>query len=106
MSNEILDQEIRQTNQINTGNQSLPNQGGILTLGILAIVFFLGILGPIMGIISLSMASSSMRTYEATPEKYSPAAYRKVKNGRTCAIVGLSLSGFIWLIIALIAMAN
>lgn len=106
MANEILDQEIRQTHQTNTGNQPLPNQGGILTLGILAIVFFLGILGPIMGIISLSLASGAVKTYKATPDKYADASYRKVVNGRTCAIVGLSLSVFVWLIIAVVAIAN
>lgn len=85
--------------------ENLPNHGGILTMGILSIVFAGGI-GLILGIISLSMSGGALRTYRENPDKYTLSSYKNVKAGKTCSIIGISLLGLIIIIIALLAAAN
>lgn len=85
--------------------EKLPNSGGILTLGILSIVFT-GLLGLILSIIALSMSSSAMREYEQNPGRYSESSYKNVKAGRTCAIVELGLLGLAIVIILIAVIAN
>jgi hypothetical protein len=80
----------------------LPNSGGILTLGILSIVLAGGI-GIILAIIALAMSGGAMNTYRANPQMYTESSMKKVKAGRTCAIIGLCLVG---LVIILVAAAN
>lgn len=78
----------------------LPGAGGTLTLGILAIIFSIGLLGPIFGIIALSKASKAINEYNLYPGRYTPSSLSRVKAGKTCGIIGLSLFGFM-IIIAL-----
>lgn len=79
--------------------KKLPNGAGILTCGILSIPFA-GLLGLILGIISLSMANSSLREYNKNPDNYTESSYKNVNAGRICAIIGLVLSP-IWILFAL-----
>jgi hypothetical protein len=44
--------------------------------------------------------------YHDFPDRYDEASFRQVKSGRTCAIVGLSLSGFALIIVLIIVGAN
>jgi hypothetical protein len=78
--------------------EKLPNSGGILALGILGIVLAGGI-GPILGIIALAMAPGAIRTYEQYPGRFTPGSLKNVKAGRTCAIIGLSLTALVVLIV-------
>jgi hypothetical protein len=71
----------------------LPGAGGTLTLGILAIPFAIGLLGPIFGIIALTKASKAINEYNLYPGRYTPSSLSKVKAGKTCGIIGLSLFG-------------
>lgn len=86
--------------------EKIPGAGGVLAMGILSIVFFLGLLGPIMGIITLATSGSKVRDYHDFPDRYDEASFRQVKSGRTCAVVGLSLSGFAILVVLIIVGAN
>jgi hypothetical protein len=95
---EILDNEVQNNFQ---GNQTLPGAGGILTLGILSIVFA-GIIGLILGIIALNNSKEAMGAYNKNPSKYNPSSLSQVKAGKTCAIVGLSITGFALLILVLV----
>jgi len=98
---------IDSNNWNNSGRRErIPGSGGILAMGILSIVFFLGLLGPIMGIITLATSGSKVQMYHDFPDRYDEASFRQVKSGRTCAIVGLSLSGFALIIILMIVAAN
>ena len=97
----FLDQEVK----TGPSNQSVPNAGGTLTLGILSIVFA-GLIGIILGIIALSISSGPKFDYENNPGKYRPGSYKTLTAGRTCAIVGLSLSGLVLLIIIGLAVSN
>lgn len=95
---EILDNEVQSNFQ---GNQTIPGAGGILTMGILSIVFA-GIIGIILGIIALNNSKEALSEYNKNPSKYNPSSLSQVKAGKTCAIVGLSIAGFALLILVLV----
>ena len=83
-------------NQNTTIQQStLPNSTAVLVLGILSIVlcFCYGIVGIILGIIALVLASKAKKLYLSSPNTFTEGSYKNMKAGRICAIVGLSLSG-------------
>lgn len=78
----------------NQTQRPLPNGTAVLVLGIIAIVGCIcdGLPGIICGIIALVLASKDLKLYNANPELYTPASISNVRNGRICAIIGLSLS--------------
>ena len=85
---------------------SLPNSSGILVMGILSIVFCwsYGIVGLILGIISLALSGKANTLYNQTPGFYSQSSYKNMKAGRVCAIIGTILSAlFLVYIIIIIA---
>ena len=88
-------------NQNLNSQQSLPNSTGVLVLGILSIVFCFcyGVVGTILGIIGIVMASKANKIYLASPESYSESSYKNMKAGRVCAIIGTCLSGLYLLVI-------
>lgn len=86
--------------------QDLPNATAILVCGIISIVFCLGLIGIILSIITLSMASSAKAQYNADPGRYTAASFSRVNAGRICSIVSLCLFGFILLILLLIIVAG
>ncbi|HUB60605.1 MAG TPA: CCC motif membrane protein [Puia sp.] len=78
----------------NQPQKPLPNGTAVLVLGIIAIVgcFCDGIPGLVCGIIALVLANKDLRLYNADPTLYTPNSVSNLKSGRTCAIIGLSLS--------------
>lgn len=99
--NSFLDQDLGTT----PSNQPVPNAGGTLTLGILSIVFA-GLIGIILGVIALSISSAPKFDYENNPGKYREGSFKNLAAGRTCAIVGLSLSGLVLLIVIGMAVSH
>lgn len=98
---------IDSNNWNNSGRrEKIPGSGGVLAMGILSIVFFMGLLGIIMGIITLATSGSKVQMYHDFPDRYDEASFKQVKSGRTCAVVGLSLSGFAILVVLVIVAAN
>lgn len=87
------------------GNEKLPSSGGILTLGILSIVFA-GLVGLVLGIIGTSMSKKSLQLYKDNPSKYMATSFSHVKAGRVCGIIGICLSSLALFIVILIAIAN
>ncbi len=83
-------------NSQNTAPVNLPNAAAVLTLGILSIVlcWCQGIIGIIMAIIALVLASRDMALYSADPERYTLRSLSNLRTGRTVAIIGLVLAGF------------
>jgi len=86
--------------------QNLPNSNIILIMGILSIVFcwwhFVSLVGIILGIITLVMAHKEMAVYRAHPDRYSLGSLNNVKTGRTCAIIGLTISIIIFVFVLLL----
>jgi hypothetical protein len=78
--------------------QDLKGAGGILAMGILSI-FFAGLIGLILAIITLSQSGRAISEYKMNPAAYTASSYSKVKAGRTCAIIGLCLLGLVILIL-------
>ena len=70
----------------------LPNSTATLVLGILSIVFCFcyGFIGLILGIIALAISSNPKKMYLENQDVY--AGYPNLNAGRTCAIIGISLS--------------
>jgi len=87
MSSELLDQGT--TN--NKPAEPLDGAGRILTMGIISIVLFSGIIGIILAVITLNRAKMARELYREYPYSYTESSYKKVNAGRICAIVSLSL---------------
>ena len=108
MGNEILDNNI--SAQKNTVDDStpirLPKDSSILTTGIIALPFSLGIVGIILSIITLVNASTAIETYNANPDKYLETSIKKVRSGRVCAIISLCVFGASMLVIFALAAAG
>ena len=89
-----------------TRQVSLPNSSTILTLGIVSVVLCWchGVVGLVLAIVALVLASKDMALYNANPGAYTPTSYSNVKSGRNIAIIGLVLAGvfLFFLIIALL----
>jgi uncharacterized membrane protein len=84
----------------------LPNATAVLVLGILSIVtcFCYGILGLILAIIALVLASKDKRLYAESPDVFSPTSYKNMNAGRICAIIGLILSAlYLIFVVAILA---
>jgi hypothetical protein len=88
------------------GQQQLPNSTAVLVLGIISIVgcFCYGIIGLILGIIALVLASKGNTLLQQNPGVFSEASIKNLKAGKVCAIIGTSLSAvyFVFLIIYII----
>jgi len=102
MDNEQLDQFSIE----NESQQDLQGAGGILAMGIISIPFFGGFIGLILAIITLTRSGAELKKVKAQPGKYTEKSIKKVRAGRICAIISLSLLGAAILIIAIMAGAN
>ncbi|WP_047545880.1 CCC motif membrane protein [Psychroserpens sp. Hel_I_66] len=76
----------------NQTQEQLQNSTLILVLGILSIIgcCCYGILGIILGVVTLVLAKKATAIYMANPEMYT--GFQNVKIGRILAIIGLVLS--------------
>ncbi|MDG2342999.1 MAG: CCC motif membrane protein [Flavobacteriales bacterium] len=83
-----------ENNSINQ-QETLGNSTTILVLGILSIfpgVACVGIVGVVLGIITLAMSKKTKIEIENNPGKYTDSSITLQKAGRICGIIGLSLS--------------
>ena len=79
----------------NLGTKKVPNNVGILVLGICSIFpgcVCYGVPGIVCGIIALVLSSKANKLIQANPGMYDDSSKQLVKAGRICAIIGLSLS--------------
>jgi hypothetical protein len=85
-----------------------PSASSVNTLGIMGLIFtfLFGIVGLILNIICLSKSGSALSDINANPGRYSEASIKKIKSGRTCSIIGLSIQGAAILILILVLAAN
>ena len=92
------------------GQQQVPNSTAVLVLGIISIVgcFCYGIVGLILGIIALVLASKANTLLEQNPAIYSEASIKNLKAGKVCAIIGTSISAlfFLFMIVYIIIVGS
>ena len=79
--------------------QAVPYSTSVLVMGILSIVgcWCWGLPGVVLGIIALTQANKGKDAYTQNPGIYSAASLKNLNSGRVCAIVGLCLSGIVFL---------
>ena len=87
--------------------QNLPNATAVLVLGILSIVlscWYFSIIGVILSIIALVLASKDLTLYYSKPNEYTLSSFNNLKAGRVCAIIGLTVAiiFFIFLVLILV----
>ena len=86
--------------------QNLPNSNLIMVLGILSILLcwwhFVSIAGIILGFIALVMANRETKLYQANPAGYTTSSLNNVRTGRTCAIIGLTISIIVFAFVMLL----
>lgn len=89
--------------------KSLPNATAVLVLGILSIVTFwiYGVLGVIMAIIALVLHKNDKKVYDQNRMAYQQA-FDTSNAGKICAIIGLVLSGLVFLLslVAIVALTT
>ncbi len=99
-------QQVNQQFSQQFGQQQLPNATAVLVLGIISIVgcFCYGIIGLILGIIALVLASKANTLYQQNPGAYSETSVKNMKAGKICAIIGTCCSAvyFVVLIIYIV----
>ncbi len=95
MENETLDSVARTSAPV----KDLDGAGGILAMGIISIPFCMGFIGWILAAITLTKSGKALALYRDYPQQYTESSYKKVKAGRTCAIVSLCLVGVALLLI-------
>lgn len=87
-----------------SGQQKVPNNVGILVLGICSIFpgcICYGVPGIVCGIISLTLASKANKLIQENANRFTPESIQLVKAGRICAIIGICTSSlFLIFIIA------
>ena len=103
MENPQNPQQINQQFQQQFGQQPVPNSTAVLVLGILSIVFCwcYGIIGIVLGIISVVLGGKGKKLYDENPGMYTVGSFNNLKAGRVCGIIGLSLS-ILYLVIIII----
>ncbi|MCX6251561.1 MAG: CCC motif membrane protein [Bacteroidetes bacterium] len=87
-----------------TAQQNLPNATAVLILGILSIVFicpYISLVSIVLGIIAIVLASKDQQLYNANKSLYSYSSYNNLKAGKVCAIIGLSVAAFTFLMLIL-----
>ena len=89
-----------------SGIQTVPNSTAVLVLGIISIVscWCYGLVGIVLGIIALVLASKGYTAYNQNPSLYTEGSFKNLKAGRICGIIGLSLSG-LYLVVIIIYLA-
>ena len=83
--------------------ERLPNTNAIIALGIISICtcFMYGFISLACGIIGLVLAKKSIKLFEMNPDLYDESSYNTIKAGKTCSIIGISLSAAVLLIFIL-----
>jgi hypothetical protein len=105
----FVDDHFQQQNQATGGtwSEAVPDSTAVLVLGILSIIgaFCYGVVGLILGIIAVAIASKPERTYRQNPSRFTQTSYSNLRAGKICGIIGISLSGFVILMVLLIFVA-
>lgn len=84
--------------------RDIPDATTVLILGILSLIFSFscGIIGLILGIVSVVMASSQRRIYQAAPDDYTENSLKNLNAGRVCGIISICFSAIAFVMLILI----
>ena len=84
--------------------RNLPEASTVLVLGILSLIFTFscGIIGLILGIIAVAMASSQRKMYINAPGEYTESSYNNVNSGRVCGIISICIAAIVTVFAVLI----
>lgn len=95
---------VEMTEKTEQIKRDLPDAVTVLVLGILSLIFSFscGIIGLILGIVSVVMASSQRRIYLAAPHDYTENSFKNVNTGRVCGIISICFSAIAFVIVVLI----
>jgi uncharacterized membrane protein len=89
---------------LNVGNEELPNSSAALVMGILSILCIccgFGLLvGIVLGILSIVYAKKAKTLYDESPSRYTERSANNANAGRICGIVGLCMAG-VWILLAI-----
>ncbi|MFL5764996.1 MAG: hypothetical protein ACJ77K_13715 [Bacteroidia bacterium] len=85
--------------------RELPDASSAQTLGILSIIFC-GLIGMILAIISLSKVKECQRLLSENPGSYTANSISKMKTGKVCSIISLSLLGAVIFFVIVFAMVG
>ena len=99
MNGELLDQGTTNSKPV----EDLDGAGRILTMGIISIILFSGIVGIILAVMTLNRAKMARELYREYPQNYTTSSYKKVNAGRTCAIISLSMIGAFVLVLMVVS---
>lgn len=79
---------------IENNKRNLPEASTVLVLGILSLVFTFscGIVGLILGIIAVAMASSQRKIYINASDEYTESSFNNVNAGRICGIISICIA--------------
>lgn len=77
--------------------EKLPNSGAALTLGIIGLV--LG--GLVLNILAIVLGVGAVNAYNNEPDKFTVQSYKNANTGRILGIIGLSIWGFIFVMLML-----
>jgi hypothetical protein len=85
------------------GTKTLPNATATLVLGIVSIAtcWLYGIIGLVCGIIAIVLYNKDKKLYLENPVAYHHS-YKNSKGGYVCGIIGICLSAFMIIYIAVI----
>ena len=88
------------------GRNELPGAAAVLALGILSLVF-VGLIGLIFAIITVSKAKECTYTYELNPDTYRLSSYKNMRAGRVCGIISMSiLATIVFILILVVIIGN
>lgn len=99
-NDDLLDPSFKDSKQVQSSEDELPNATATLVLGIISIVgcFLYAIPGVVCGIIGLSLHGKDKKLYQENPDKYK-ISYKNAKAGYICSVIGLSLSAVYFVVI-------
>ena len=86
--------------------QNLPNANLVLLLGILSVLLcwwhLVSFAGFVLGFLALLKANKEIKRYAENPTGYTISSLNNVKAGRTCALIGLSISAIVFTFVLLL----
>jgi hypothetical protein len=100
------DQNVSGREAATNQKQKIPNSSGALTLGILGLLFSLGLFGIIFSILAISLGAGGVSRYKADPQKYTEGSFSNAKAGKAMGIIGLGLFGLGIIVLIVIIAVN
>ena len=88
--------------------KDLPNATAALVLGALSLVFCwcYGIIGLVLGILAVVLASAPRKAYLENPERFTGVSFKNLNAGIICGIIGICIGAIILLAVILVVVSK